>query len=208
VFFFHSHFFLTKIELTHDQIVLFQKSGEIVVEGHTLTFAELQIVKKYNGDTKKFEAAWDENVVTILDVEATEDMREEGLAREIMNRVQKLRKKAGISFSDPIEVYYKVDAKGSLANVVVHRNSFIMGVIGVGFVPLAERPSSYVEIISEESNVLGSKLFLSVCRLAVSFSEAALKEKYQDAQFVLDVQTYLYSKDYSTLLKSFKDNSM
>lgn len=194
--------------MTHEQIVSFQATGEITLEGHKITSAELQVVKKYNGDTKRYEAAWDENVVTMLDVEATEEMKEEGLAREIMNRVQKLRKKAGISFSDPIEVFYRVDAKGPLANVVVSRNAFIRNVIGVGFNDVATRPLSFVEIINEEATVLGAKIFISVSRLALSFSEKALKEKFEDSQFILDVQTYLHSKDYDRLLKSFVDKSM
>jgi hypothetical protein len=44
----------------------------------------------------------------MLDCHLDEELRSEGLAREVINRVQKLRKKAGIQPGNPVEVFYSV----------------------------------------------------------------------------------------------------
>lgn len=44
----------------------------------------------------------------MLDTQLDEELRSEGLAREVINRVQKLRKKAGVQPGDPVEVFYSV----------------------------------------------------------------------------------------------------
>ncbi len=44
----------------------------------------------------------------MLDCFVDEEMRSEGLAREVVNRVQKLRKKGGLQPGDPVEMFYCV----------------------------------------------------------------------------------------------------
>jgi isoleucyl-tRNA synthetase len=50
----------------------------------------------------------DDDVLTILDAELYADLADEGLAREIINRVQRLRKKAGLQPTDDVKMEYKV----------------------------------------------------------------------------------------------------
>lgn len=51
------------------------------------------------------DANGDGEVLAVLDLGTDDSLVEAGLAREVVNRVQKLRKKAGLVASDIVDVY-------------------------------------------------------------------------------------------------------
>ena len=51
----------------------------------------------------------DNNYVLLLNVELTEELRQEGYVRELIRRIQQLRKEAGFEVTDRIELYCKAD---------------------------------------------------------------------------------------------------
>jgi len=157
---------------------------------------------------KKFEAAWDEDVLIILSLEIDENLKQQGLAREFVNRVQKLRKKAGIVPSDPIEAFYKLPEKDPLHQTINNQYEFISKSLGIDVAPLNEKHQLANKIIVGEADVSGSKLELTLCRLAVSFDNESLSKKCPDATFMTDLQSYLLAKDYFHLLNAFKDGKM
>jgi hypothetical protein len=64
-------------------------------------------------------------------------MQDEGVAREIVNRVQKLRKKAHLVPSDAVTVYYSVSpSEAELGRVATEFNEFITSTIRAPFVLL------------------------------------------------------------------------
>ncbi|HLG06051.1 MAG TPA: isoleucine--tRNA ligase [Gemmatimonadales bacterium] len=63
--------------------------------------------------------------VAALDPDLTEELRREGLAREIVNRVQRLRKDAGYAYTTRIEVW--VDGPAPLLEAVQAHAGFIQG---------------------------------------------------------------------------------
>lgn len=58
---------------------------------------------------QRFEAHSDGKIVVLLDVLPDQSMFDRGVAREFINRIQKLRKKAGLVPTDPIDVEYYID---------------------------------------------------------------------------------------------------
>jgi len=80
---------------------------QVQVAGKTLTPDELLV----NGREKEGFASAEENgVVVIVSTELTPDLVLEGLAREIVHRIQNLRKDAGFEIADRIRTYYAGDA--------------------------------------------------------------------------------------------------
>lgn len=78
-------------------------------------------------------------------------MLDEGLAREIVNLVQKLRKKGQLVPTDPIVVSYKIDEKDSdLCSVLKNQQSYIESLIKV---PIREWNSinENLEFVVEET---------------------------------------------------------
>lgn len=78
-------------------------------------------------------------------------MLDEGIAREIINRVQKLRKKAHLVPTDLISVYYSINPTGELSRVAKELNEFIVNVLKVPFI---DGPAVGNVIIEETQTVI------------------------------------------------------
>merc|ERR1712032_912382 len=84
-------------QLTHDQLSEFQKVGTMEIEGETLSTDDIRIQRSVIADPKKYVAkVSDDNLSVILDIVEDEGLIEEWKAREIVNRVNQLRKVAGV----------------------------------------------------------------------------------------------------------------
>ena len=96
--------------LTSEQAHGYVINKSIVVDGIKLEEGDLVVKRGLKEDdaSKNLETNTDQDVLTILDVEIYPGLAEEGLAREIINRVQRLRKKAGLQPTDDIKMEYKV----------------------------------------------------------------------------------------------------
>lgn len=96
--------------LTSEQVHNYVLEKSIVVDGIKLEEGDLVVKRGLKDDeaSKNLETNTDEDVLTILDVELHADLADEALGREIINRVQRLRKKAGLQPTDDIKMEYKV----------------------------------------------------------------------------------------------------
>ncbi|HXK33749.1 MAG TPA: DUF5915 domain-containing protein, partial [Dehalococcoidia bacterium] len=96
-------------------------AGEPVdVAGHTLEPGELLV----NGREKEgFASAEEGGAVVIVSTELTPELLQEGLAREIVHRIQNLRKDAGFEIADRIRTYYAGD--GEIAAVMQRYGDYI-----------------------------------------------------------------------------------
>lgn len=114
--------------VTSDQVKDYAASGKIVVDGIELIEGDLVVRRgvKEDESTKDSEINTDNDVLTILDCKIYPELKSEGLAREIINRVQRLRKKAGLVPTDDVKMEYKVlsDPEGlGLEEVFVSQSS-------------------------------------------------------------------------------------
>ena len=55
------------------------------------------------------------NLTVALDVSISKDLRNEGIARELVNRIQNLRKEKGLEVTDKIRLFVKKDGVVDLA---------------------------------------------------------------------------------------------
>lgn len=104
--------------LSPEEIKKFLETGSITVEGCELVSEDLRVQRgvKQTPETKNYEVAVDTDCLVLLDVFAYPELAQEGMAREFLNRVQRLRKKAGLVPTDDVRVSYKV-TKGSVEEV-------------------------------------------------------------------------------------------
>lgn len=85
------------------------------------------------------------------------DMLEEGLAREVVNLVQKLRKKGGLVTTDPVSVYYEVGPEDkNFANVISSQSSYIEKLLKAPFKPWSELDQNAEFVVEETSQLKGS----------------------------------------------------
>ena len=96
--------------LTSEQVQEYVENKHILVDGIRLEEGDLVVrrVVKEDESSKNLETNTDSDVLTILDTEIHPELAQEGLAREIINRVQRLRKKAGLQPTDDIKMEYRV----------------------------------------------------------------------------------------------------
>jgi len=96
--------------LTSEQVQQFVLDKSITVDGIELVEGDLIVKRRLKEDdsSKKLETNTDEDVLIILDTELYPGLAEEGLAREIINRVNRLRKKANLSTTDDVKMEYRV----------------------------------------------------------------------------------------------------
>ena len=84
-------------------------AGEpIVVEGHTLQPEEIQVIIT---DVEGYAIAREGPYLVALDTTLTDDLRDEGLARELVHRIQTMRRSAAFDITDRIVTWYQGDER-------------------------------------------------------------------------------------------------
>lgn len=95
--------------ITSDQVKEYKASGKLLVDGIQLVEGDLVVRRGVKEDkSRNSETNTDNEVLTLLDCEIYPELKSEGVAREIINRVQRLRKKAGLVPTDDVKMEYKV----------------------------------------------------------------------------------------------------
>ncbi len=95
-------------DLTSNQVRQFMQDERMVVDGIELTREDL-LVRRGIDDTQaspESETNSDNDVLIILDAKIYPELAVEGLTREIINRVQKLRKTAGLVPTEDVRMEY------------------------------------------------------------------------------------------------------
>ena len=91
--------------LSQEEIVAFERSGELRlnVAGQDVTVL-VDDVEIINEDIPGWLVANDGNLTVALEVELNDELRNEGMARELINRIQNLRKECGLEITDRVNV--------------------------------------------------------------------------------------------------------
>ena len=102
--------------LSQPEIAQFEKDGklDIDVDGQMAT-VELGDVEIISEDIPGWLVANDGNLTTALDITVTEELLQEGIARELVNRIQNLRKSKKFDITDRINVTIAPDERTDAA---------------------------------------------------------------------------------------------
>jgi isoleucyl-tRNA synthetase len=92
-------------ELTSPEIAMFEKNGvhSVAINGENVLL-EASDVEIISEDIPGWQVANEGKLTVALDVTVTDDLRNEGIAREFVNRIQNIRKEAGFDVTDKIKV--------------------------------------------------------------------------------------------------------
>lgn len=98
--------------LTSDEVRMFVSTKTLNLQGIVLGEEDLAVKRTLKDDeaSKDLETNTDRDVLIILDVAMYPELAQEGLAREVINRVQRLRKKAGLVPTDDVKMEYRMIA--------------------------------------------------------------------------------------------------
>ncbi|KAL5726224.1 isoleucine--tRNA ligase [Ranunculus cassubicifolius] len=190
--------------MTQEDILTFEKAGEVTCAGHCLKLSDIKIVREFKRpeNNTEIDAAGDGDVLVVLDLGVDESLVEAGMAREIVNRVQKLRKKSGLEPTDLVEVYFEsLDEDKSLLQVLKSQETDIMKALGTCLLPYDAAPPHAV-VFSEESfhGIAGRSFAIRLARPALVFDLGAISELCLGNEgYAEDLQTWLLSRDHSNL---------
>lgn len=96
--------------LSSEDVKQFLKDGKVTVAGIELTTEDLNVLRGLseasvsNGQETRSEG----DVLIILDINLYPELQTEGIARELINRIQRLRKKFGLDQTEEVQVQYDV----------------------------------------------------------------------------------------------------
>jgi isoleucyl-tRNA synthetase len=112
--------------LPQDAINQFEQDGYIELDfmGQSIRI-ELTDVEIISEDIPGWLVAHEGSLTVALDVDVTEELRLEGLARELVNRVQNLRKSSGLEITDKILI--TISPEDSIRAAVERFREYIMG---------------------------------------------------------------------------------
>lgn len=124
-------------QLTDAEIQESLARGHFDIKGIRVELDEVRVIYAMDANAdSKYEAHSDNDVLVLMDFTPTDELLLEGLSREIINRVQKLKKKAQLLPTDPVVVYHEVaDVDSDISKVARSHQAFIEGVIKSPFVP-------------------------------------------------------------------------
>ncbi|KAM1429029.1 hypothetical protein ACFX13_046053 [Malus domestica] len=152
--------------MSQESILAFEKAGEVTVSGHCLKLADIKVVRDFkrpNGMTEKeIDAAGDGDVLVVLDLRPDESLFEAGVAREIVRRVQQLRKTAALKPTDVVEAYFEsLDQDKSVSQRVLQsQEEYITDAIGFPLRPSHVMPSDAVLVAEESSHGVSGMSFV------------------------------------------------
>ncbi|TDX09157.1 isoleucine--tRNA ligase [Flavobacterium sp. S87F.05.LMB.W.Kidney.N] len=107
-----------------DQINQLDKQGtlDIVISGNNVTLS-LEDVEITSQDIEGWLVANSNGITVALDITISEELKNEGIARELVNRIQNIRKDSGFEVTDKIKVQIKRD--GNLEEAVSKNEDYI-----------------------------------------------------------------------------------
>ncbi|MDR2122561.1 MAG: isoleucine--tRNA ligase [Flavobacteriaceae bacterium] len=88
------------------QIQELEKTGKTFVQGYELTLDDVEIRTQ---DITGWLVASDNKLTVALDITITPELKSEGIARELVNRIQNLRKEKGLEVTDRISLELQAD---------------------------------------------------------------------------------------------------
>merc|ERR1719444_224845 len=95
--------------ISQEDLVKAEAGGDIIVAGHTITSDEMVIKKQLTGiDDPNIDFNGDGESLVVLDFTFDEDLARKAISRDVVNRVQKLRKDTKLQQDDPVDMWASV----------------------------------------------------------------------------------------------------
>lgn len=151
--------------VSSDDVKKFLDTGKISVDGIELVTGDITVQRYLDipaAAQKQFATNTDNDVVVRLDIQIHPELMGEWLARELTNRVQKLRKKAGLQATDDVHIFYRFE-EGSGAEIldaVREYPEMIRRTVGNVPVDISSRKPGSELLIEEEQEVSDVKFVL------------------------------------------------
>ena len=107
-------------KMSQDDIAKMETNGQFTLLDYTLIPEDVEIVTE---DMPGWLVSNNGTLTIALDIELTDELIEEGIARELINRIQNLRKSSGLDITDRIAI--ELERRDEIAAAVEHFTEYI-----------------------------------------------------------------------------------
>lgn len=172
----------------------------------------LKVSKEFNAEYQNspdYAGSCDTTSSALLRTALDDNLKRLGQAREMTNRIQKLRKSSGISIDDQIEVFFTVpDQKSGLYSILSDHSDKVKKAIKMPFAPVDQKQPNAVliaETTFEDLDNEADQINLFICKQTPQLDVDAFKKEYPMVE-AASVRAYLCSFSSSSLGKELKRN--
>lgn len=154
-------------EVSSDAVKSFVDTGKLLVDGIELVTGDISVLRYVDLPADGSHATTTDNdVVVILDIKLHPELESEGVARELINRIQRLRKKAGLQSTDEVDVFYSFETglTDALDEVIKSHSDTIARTTRSVPLELASKHKDALPLIEEEQEIGETKFKLSLAR--------------------------------------------
>lgn len=120
-------------QMSQADIAQMEEKGTFVVEGYSLVAEDVEILTE---DMPGWLVATEGSLTIALDIELSDELINEGIARELINRIQNLRKSSGLEITDRIVV--TIENRKEIAGAIAHFSDYIAGQVLATKIELGE----------------------------------------------------------------------
>lgn len=143
--------------MSADQLKELEKNGELLTNSLILSFTHLKLedVEIQTEDVPGWLVASDKGITVALDINISEELRQEGIARDFVNRIQNYRKDTGFEVTDKISIKLLNNNEALTAAVEANSEYISQEVQALSLevlseYPFGEKPANAVEIEMDE----------------------------------------------------------
>ena len=139
-------------QMSQEDISAFETTGTFELFGYSLTAEDVEIITE---DMPGWLVSNNGILTIALDIELTDALIEEGIARELVNRIQNLRKQSGLEITDRITIVLE-DAE-QIHDAVLHCGEYIQSQVLATSITLANEQN-----LEHELDMDGYKLHITI----------------------------------------------
>ena len=196
-------------KLKHKQLLDLYNNNQLIVCEEKLCLEDVKMTWNFQGDTKKWVFKESDGCIVLLDQRITKELRDEGTAREICNRIQTLRKNGKLVPADIVNAFYFIEneEKDELSSVFENFSKLIEKRTRINVMPYSLKSKFIGTIISENCDVEGKDVKLSLCVPQLFFNQNSKNLKKLNKDELNNIEKYLQSQDVLTLKNKYPNGS-
>lgn len=156
-------------DVSSDAVKAFVESGKLLVDGIELVTGDITVLRYVELPADgSYATTTDNDAVVVLDIQRHPELESEGVARELINRIQRLRKKAGLQATDEVDVFYSFETglADALDEVIKSHSEVITRTTRSVPLESSRKHKDALPLIEEEQEIGETKFKLSLARPA------------------------------------------
>ena len=203
--------------MSTETVMAFQAEGAVSLEDEIINISEVVLryeFKKLTNSDNVEAMLGEDGLMIFMDMEVREELVDACIAREIVNRIQKLRKQISLKIDDDIRIYYQIipgqskKLNGDLLRILFDFETYFDE--NLGTIPQAESESNSNVLLTHDSVTLSSGIGfkLKLCKPVVKIdSELLLQTCNHDFDLYTSFKTLILSREYSKFLREFQKSN-